>query len=78
MKDDPATIAASLTERQRKALIAAPRIGGNNPGREFTSLLDLGLGDCTIKGDNDGERWVFVPSPLGLAVRQHLQDNQHD
>jgi hypothetical protein len=72
MPDNPASIAAKLSARERAALNQLPRIGGNNPGREFTALLDLGLADCTIKGPEDGERWLVTPRPLGLAVRSIL------
>lgn len=72
----PKQIADGLSEAQRRALLSLPRIGGNNPGREFTSLLDLGLADCTVRGDDEGERWHVTATGLGLAVRAALGEGE--
>lgn len=68
---DVEEIVRGLSERQKQALTSLPRIGGNNPGREYTSLLDLGLANCTIGGDDEGERWFVHATELGKRA-QHL------
>jgi hypothetical protein len=69
-------IAEGLTAAQRGLVVSAPVIGPKEPRRSVIELCALGLGDCTIQGDDEGERWVFTLTPLGLAVRQHLQDRR--
>jgi hypothetical protein len=68
---DVEEIVRGLSEREKQALASLPRIGGNNPAREFTSLLDLGLANCTISGDDEAERWLVNATELGKQA-QHL------
>jgi len=73
---DEGLIAARLTDAQWAALLELPRIGSNNPARRYIRLCELGLADCTIKGDEEGERWFVIATPLGMAIRA-LKGNPH-
>lgn len=62
---DPATIAASLSEEQRLAMIEDCSCGIAH------EMVDLGL----WAPEFDFPSAYYTTTPLGIAVRKHLQEN---
>jgi hypothetical protein len=69
-------IAAALNDRERECLMALPIMGGQEPLKWRMRLCDLGLANCIIKGNDEGDRWCMTIQPLGLAVRAILSEQQ--
>ncbi len=72
-EQDVARLAASLSETQRALLLTLPRAGKGDPPAGHWVLWDFRLASCQITGNDVASRWNITITPLGLAVRTHLQ-----
>lgn len=81
---DVAAIAAGLTKAQREALVAAQHrdaaaygVSGFEPfGRSLSSLKKRGLAASKVWRSATGRSRVgVILTPLGLAVRHHLEQH---
>lgn len=80
---DPAAIAKGLTKAQREALLDARKNFAENclvlaPHRCRNTLIDAGLvSSAFARSISGGKSKMKRLTPLGLAVRAHLE-NSHD
>jgi hypothetical protein len=69
-------IAEALTDAQRDALNSLPRIGENNPFRDHIALLDHGLADCTIAGNDEAGKWRMTLTEKGRAIKAMINGSE--
>lgn len=77
---DVAGVAGRLTEAQRNMLGEPFYIDGWHNRRfliDAIEMRNLGLVTERDGGDEQYTQYIYTPTPLALAVRAHLKDNEN-